>query len=347
MFSDMVPGLATTEGIYEVELRATDRLARTSTVARCFNLHLRAPPLEFEVASGSRPTKVHTYALDSLGLEENAPYYQLAARLLNYDATGASLIDQDVFNGTPATVFLTVTVTKPLMVMAAQSFVVNNAATDVTDCGDACDVDPMTGPVYESLMPGVSVQELDLTFPVKVFEVVSGVPAVELPCIAPCSAEDNVFKFAIPPRAPGVQPARMFRVMTMIGRVGSLWPRDGVDGVHTAAPPFVDEAITWTNPFTNQTTTTKLTGIVDHSVVPERTGCVRPFGGGCLKQGAIVPYRALRYAALTFSGSTVSEYATAATAALTPVQAAPDKARLDFDPANNWSTFEGVLPRWP
>ena len=48
IFTDQVPQLATTEGIYHVEFRATDRLARTSTEARCFDLRLRAPPLRFQ-----------------------------------------------------------------------------------------------------------------------------------------------------------------------------------------------------------------------------------------------------------------------------------------------------------
>jgi hypothetical protein len=155
-----------------------------------------------------------------------------------------------------------------------------------------------------------------------------------------------VFKFAIPPRAAGVQPARVFRVMTMIGQVPGLYPHDGD---HIVAPPFTDETITWTNTVTNETRTTKLTGIVDHTIVPERTGCVKHFmvGGACHKQGTLVPYRALRYAALTFTTDTKSLYATAATAELAPVQAAPEKLRRATDLANNWSRSKGVLPEWP
>jgi hypothetical protein len=55
IFSDVVAGLASTEGIYDVEFRATDRLGRTTTVSRCFDLHLRVPPLEFERASTIPP----------------------------------------------------------------------------------------------------------------------------------------------------------------------------------------------------------------------------------------------------------------------------------------------------
>ena len=344
IFSDVVAGLATTEGTYDVELRATDRLGRTTTAARCFDLHLRAPPLEFE-APGARPTKDHAYSLDSLSLAPGAPFDQIAARLLNSDATGASLIDQDIINGTAETIFLTVTVTKPTQVMVAQSFVLGNATTAVTTptCGDDCIAPSMQGPEFVSQMPAVSTEETTLVFPAKVFAVVAGVPTTEIPCIAPCPPSGNVFKFAIPPRVTGGQPARVFRVMTMIGQVSSLWPRDSV---HLAFPPFFDDAITWTST-TGVTTTTRLTGIVDRTVVPERTGCVRfassPTGPICIQQGTIVPYRALRAATLTFASTTKSRYEIAATATLPPAVAATDGVR-DSVPANNWSTTEDTLP---
>jgi hypothetical protein len=199
----------------------------------------------------------------------------------------------------------------------------------------------MEVPEYTSPMPAVSVDEADLKFPVRVFELVGGVPTTEIPCIAPCPLSGSVFKFAIPGRATGGQPTRVFRVMTMIGPVSGLRPRDSVQ---PADPPFFDDEISSTHTTTGITTTARITGIVDRSVVPERTGCVKPGpGGSCQKQGTIVPYRALRYATLTFSGSTISEYFTAATAALAPEQAALDKGR-PADPSNNWTTSEGLLP---
>jgi hypothetical protein len=340
--SDTVAGLATTEGVYDVELRAADRLGRTTIVARCFELRLRAPPLEFEPESGTRPTKDHAYALDSLSLAPDAQYDGIAARLLNNDATGASLIDQDVFNGTTETIFLTVTVTKPIAVMVAQSFVMHNATTDVTACpGGVCPPPSMLPLPHDSLTPAISIVMTTLHFPAKVFELVGGVPTVEIPCIAPCPPEGSVFKFAIPPRASGGQPARVFRVMTMIGQVSALWPRDST---HPAFPPFADEELAWVDLMTLMPKTTRFTGIVDRTVVPERTGCVVPGSGtSCQKQGTKVPFRALRFATLTFASTTESRYASAATTALTPVQAAPVRYRSS-NPINNWATAEGELP---
>jgi len=334
--SDAVAGLATEEGTYDVEFRATDRLARTTTVARCFDLRLRAPPLDLDLASASRPTKDHAYALDSLSLAPGAPYDQIAARLLNTDATGASLIDQDIFNGTTATIYLTVTVTPPSEVTAAQAFVLDNAPTQVipASCEPSC-TSATGGPVFSLTQPA-STPETSLDFPAKVFELVNGAPATELPCLAPCPPSGHVFRFAIPPRSGGGQPARAFRVMTMIGPISALRPRDGN---HDAPPPFEDTAITWTNG-SGIPTTTRFTGIVDRNNLPERTGCVRYVAGVCRQEGTLVPYRALRTAALTFSDRTETQYETAVTANQLPALVGHKVRRYDL----GWATSEGGLP---
>jgi hypothetical protein len=339
IFSDVVAGLATTEGIYDVEFRATDRLERTTTAARCFDLHLAAPPLELEYTTTSRPTKDHSYALDSLSLAPDAQYDQIAARLLNDNATGASLIDQDIFNGTTATIYLTVTVTKPYSVMVSQTFVLGNANTNVTpaNCGSSCNT-PLHGDEYTSAPS--APQATTLHFPAKVFELVNGQPITEIPCLAPCPSSGTVFKFAIPPRAGGGQPARAFRVMTMIGQISELWPRDGVQ--HKEVQPFEDAAITWADD-NGYETTTRLTGKVYYSNDPAYTGCVKFVGDVCVSVGTVVPYLALRSAELTFTTRTITRYETAATATLAPALARPDKSR-EAVPANNWTTSESVLP---
>jgi hypothetical protein len=346
IFSDAVAGLATTEGTYDVEFRATDRLERTTTAARCFDLHLRAPPLELEYTTSSRPTKDHAYALDSLSLAPGAQYDQIAARLLNDDATGASLIDQDIFNGTTETIYLTVTVTKPYSVMVSQTFVLGNANTNVTwaSCGSSCNT-PVYGEEFSS-SPSAP-QARTLSFPAKVFKLVNGEPATEIPCLAPCLPSGTVFKFAIPPRPSGGQPARAFRVMTMIGQISELWPRDGVQ--HTEVQPFEDAAITWADD-NGFATTTRLTGKVYYSNDPAYTGCVKsvtdpsnPNGPPvCILEGTVVPYLALRSAELTFITETDTWYETAATETLAPALL-QIKSRT-ATPANNWTTSEGALP---
>jgi hypothetical protein len=229
-------------------------------------------------------------------------------------------------------------------VHASRSFVIGNATTDVipSTC-EGCFDPPLGVPLYSS--PTTMTTETHLDFPVKVFELVGGVPATEIPCLAPCPPSGSTFRFAIPPRAMGGQPARAFRVMTMIGQVPGLWP---VDGAWPASPPFVDASITWTNPITNPnaSTMTRLTGLVDLTVVPGRTGCVKHSpspGFPCTHQGTIVPYRALRSASLILATAIVSLYNTAATAASTLGSAAPNRTRDPLTPID-WSATEGSLP---
>lgn len=216
VFSDAIPQLASAEGIYDVEFRATDRLGRTTTVARCFELHLRAPPLHFQTLGQGDPDPDfipvdHAYRLLSLDLAPGAPFSAIARRLLNPDAPGASLIDEDVTNGTASTIYLEVGVTRPGTVFAGQSFVLGNAGTTRTvsiDCTDDPDNPPPAlcngtsgGPVYASAPP-VEVPITSLAFPVKVFELDGSLlPATEIPCLV-CGTGDR-WKFAIPPRPAG------------------------------------------------------------------------------------------------------------------------------------------------
>jgi hypothetical protein len=174
-----------------------------------------------------------------------------------------------------------------------------------------------------------------LHFPVKVFELINGVPTTEIPCLAPCPSSGTVFKFVIPRRLSGGQPARAFRVMTMIGQVTNLWP---YNELYPAAPPFEDTAITWMSSDGMSTNTTRFTGLVDRGTVDNRTGCV--YGSPCTHKGTLVPYRALQSVALTFSNPIYTSYKTAATVNQTP---APVGNRTRDVPLS-WTTSEGVLP---
>ena len=334
--ADLVAGLDTTEGIYDVELRATDRLARTTAVSRCFELRLKAPPLHF--LPGGGPAEGHTFALDTLKLEPGAPHDRIAARLLNDGATGASLIDQRVVNGTAETVYLTVTVTRPGSVSATQSFTIRNV-TSVSSvnikCSDldgnwnpACDPPAAFPPGggYSPISP-ITTTATALTFPVKLFELdAAGAPATEIPCLAPCSAGGSVFKFAVPPRAAGGAAARRFVVMTMIGQVSNLWPKDNH---HNALPPFSDSSVNGV----------RYTG--KSQFFSSGCGKYSPGMAYCQERWQREQYRALTYASLDFTGPTKSSYATAATAQLAPVEAT---LPLERRPTSGWSTSEGALP---
>jgi hypothetical protein len=335
IFSNQVAGLATTEGTYEVELRASDRLARTTTVARCFDLKLKAPPLEFLPASA--PIPLHTYQLDALSLSSGPPFDLVAARLLNDNATGASLIDQPLFNGTASTVYLTVTVTKPVTVTATQSFVIRNltSISSVSSGGDcytgpdddwtgACDP-PAAFPGGEYTSPLVTVTQ-PVNIPAKLYEVDgAGVPTTEIPCLAPCSAGDSVFRFAVPPRVAG-GPARSFVIMTMIGQVTTLWPKDGNQ---PAVAPFFDSSVNGV----------RYTGKQQFS----SSGCTKlnPSLTKCVERTSRTQYRALIRARLELSNHAITSYSTAVTLQITPIEATLPKTR---DQALGWETLEGALP---
>jgi hypothetical protein len=80
---------------------------------------------------------------------------------------------------------------------------------------------------------------------------------------------------------------------------------------------------------------------VDHSNPMNHTGCVtRDTSGTCTQHGTLVPYRALRSATLTFSGSTLAEYLTAATVNQAPARVAVKGRSVDL----GWTTSESVLP---
>jgi hypothetical protein len=126
--------------------------------------------------------------------------------------------------------------------------------------------------------------------------------------------------------------------MTMIGQVSGLWPRKQSS---EANPPFEDAAITWRIGPPPETTT-RLTGIVDHSFDMSRFGCVkRASGGACEREATLVPYRALVSASLTFVGNTFSRYATAASIGLDP-DFVTQRVRVS---TQGWATSEGALPK--
>jgi Bacterial Ig-like domain len=335
--SDLVTGLNTTEGIYDVELRTTDRLSRTSTDSRCFELRLKAPPLRFFNVYGGVAAN-HTFALDTLSLAPGAPYDLIAARLLNANATGASLLDQWIFNGTTETVYLTVTVTKPTSVTASVMFQIRNFTSkhpvhikcSSEDDDPACAVvrsfpPPSQGYVSPLITPPAATT---LKFPVKLYEINgAGAPSTELPCLAPCDASGSVFKFAIPPRAIGGL-ARQFLAMTMIGQVSNLWP---TDTSWSAAQPFFDDSVNGV----------RYTGEQHFYSSGCGPGQFTPDMSYCNERWQRTQYRALTYAKLDFAGPTRSTYATAATAQLAPVEATVPLTRFAD---RSWVTSEGALP---
>lgn len=224
-----IADLNTREAIYDLDFETRDHFGRTSVpTARCFDLRLKAPPLKFETATVSSG---HTFSLNSLTLDPNAPamFRQIAGRLLNPTATGASLIDQKITNGTRESVFLTVNVNvpNPAEVTVSRSFVIRNhkiidIGVDFVCPDDECGSQPAIPNPGLAPYTGTLTQDINgLTFPAKLFELNgAGQPTTEIPCVAPCSGPE--FRFVVPPRGAGGAPARQFIVMTMIQPIALL-----------------------------------------------------------------------------------------------------------------------------
>jgi hypothetical protein len=348
IFTDQVPQLATTEGTYDVEFHATDRLHRTATVARCFELHLRAPPLHFQTPGQGAPDLDpipvdHAYRLLSLALAPGAPFTAIAARLLNATSSGASVLDEDVTNGTGSVVYLDVGVTKPSTVFAGQSFALSHVGTSQSaniNCTEHPDTPPPaiceppdTGPTYQSA-PATEIAFTNVSFPARVFELDSNLaPATEVPCLV-CGTNDH-WKFALPPRAGstgGSQPPRRFKLMTMVGQVSGLWP---TDSNFPATQPFADTALNGIS-FTGKRAASNQ-GCTAHSTrtLPDGTTL-----DTCTRVSTLTPYRALTAVHLRIAGIVTALYATSATQSVPPsnvvTRQSPDNVV--------WDSSEGTLP---
>ncbi|MEJ7597350.1 MAG: hypothetical protein WKG01_05525 [Kofleriaceae bacterium] len=107
LLDGVIAGLASNEGTYYVDFRATDRLQRTASTSRCFELKLRAPPLH---VSPGGPAAVHIWRST---ITLTGPTTRIARRLMDPASNGAALVEQRFVNATTSTVYLTVNTTRP------------------------------------------------------------------------------------------------------------------------------------------------------------------------------------------------------------------------------------------
>ena len=322
IYADAVPGLDTLEGVYHVQFQSTDRLGRTTTEARCFTLHLRAPPLHLGAMTVGSVNPVtyapgdaqgHLFAMRSLSLVPGAPFNQIAARVLNQSAA-SSLLDMPVINGTASTVYLTVNVTIPGSVSVSQHFSLRFLETIRDLPGVNCDTHPsdpdchnapVSPPHYDGGDDNPPVG--NLRFPVRVYQLdAAGVPTTQIPCLGGCQDADSTFRFALPPRGPGAAPLR-FLVMSMVGQIAALWPRDAN---FPGAAPFFDFTVSGTHITGSSSTSGGCSRLI------LKLGVLT-----CTQDTTFVAYRALRSVNLSLGGNLFNTYGTAATAAIPPVDA--------------------------
>lgn len=208
-----IPALATTEGVYLVELRAVDRLGRVSQQARCWNHKLLAPKLK--LTTGAETGSIATgfdLALYSTALGAAGPAGNVSGKLLSATPLGAAVWQWRVRNYVAAPIYVTVKI--PLTDIAvSRSFLVKETFVDeqgtYLSCGTARPQQPppqciiaQTSPAYTGTSSNVDFK--DARFRARMFLGAPGginLGAEVLPCTG-CTNNDaeQTYTFEIPAR---------------------------------------------------------------------------------------------------------------------------------------------------
>ncbi|NJM90815.1 MAG: hypothetical protein HC863_00525 [Myxococcales bacterium] len=133
-----MPALGTTEGEYHVELRAADRLGRTTKQERCWTHRILAPQL--------RPVgpTAGTSMMFPVSLQPTAGQKEVSPVFLNANATGEGMWIRRVRNYLATPIFLNVTITPGVDAEVSRTFSVRNALTSPRGVSVICGVNPCT-----------------------------------------------------------------------------------------------------------------------------------------------------------------------------------------------------------
>jgi hypothetical protein len=310
----LVPGLDTTEGTYDVELRTADRLGRVATAARCFALQLRAPALYQEYAGPATSAR----ALTKLSLNPGAGQTEtLHTRLLNGVAaeTGAALIEQRLVNGSTAPVYLTVSVTRPSSITLTRAFTLRTAITNVRAVNEncpvgssVCDGGPPPPPIN---VPDDDESPMRPEVPVRVFAAGTGAELTATSItLGTSAAQPDLYRFTLPARPTSAASfATVFIVTTTLGQQTGLWP---TSATQPATPPFSASSVAGIT----------ITGKLSASSDPCTDTAINPTTGAerCIQRATYRPYRALTKVSITFSSAARSSLATAPAPHIVPRQ---------------------------
>ncbi len=206
-----IPALATTEGVYLVELRAVDRLGRVSSTARCWNHKLLAPKLKLTEGDGAIATGFDL-ALYSTALGASGPAGNVSGKLLSATPQGAAVWQWRVRNYVAAPIYLTVRIL-PTDIAVSKSFLVKETlltsdAGVYESCGTALPPNPPPRcSIVSTALPytGASsnVEFKDAKFRARLFVGAPGgnLGAELLPCTG-CTNNDaeQTYTFEIPAR---------------------------------------------------------------------------------------------------------------------------------------------------
>ncbi|HRC55122.1 MAG TPA: hypothetical protein PKU97_04320, partial [Kofleriaceae bacterium] len=232
--------LGTVEGALELELRGRDRFGREVTGARCWTHHPLAAPLHvgeaYTPGVGGHPA--HALALMAHGLDSGRTQ-DLSTLLLNPGATGASVMDSLISNGTAEAVYLRVTLAAPPTAAITRAFSIGHEPVSVEDTDDSCAVDPGAClSVPATITQAESFPAAPVPFELRLFSAsATGVPGAEVqPCQEPgCMNTPTVRTYRIAPRVDATIPR--YLATAWLKQATALRP---ANAAYPAEPPFAE-----------------------------------------------------------------------------------------------------------
>jgi hypothetical protein len=267
-----IPQLATTEGEYHLELRARDKLGRTSLQERCWNHRVLAPKLvPLEVSPSGTKATGFEQALYSTSLNPGASQFgNFSAKFLNSNPSGAAVWIWRVKNYLATPVYVHVDISRGVDVKIYRKFVVRNGLTDYRNGRSLCGLSPCTIATPTTTYPDPAVPDPPPNFHrnvqlrARLFVMNGDALGQEiLPCSG-CANDDGAqtYTFELPARAtPQGSPLVEYAVLT---HLRSALPAGGGTNVFMAPSdaqnPDTDPAPYSEFTLNQQTLTGKLLG---------------------------------------------------------------------------------------
>ncbi len=203
-----IPSLATTEGEYHLELRARDKLGRTSLQERCWHHRIlapRTPPEPLPDNAGALavgfPQAMYSTSLDPNG----AQFGDVSAKLLSPNSAGVAVWIWKVKNYLATPIYVTVDISRGASAKVTRTFQLRNGLTNHRATNTSCGASPCTIGVPQSLYTGtaIDVPHPNLKLRARFFQMNGEVPGMEIAPCAGCANDDEqqIYMFEIPARA--------------------------------------------------------------------------------------------------------------------------------------------------
>lgn len=341
-----IPSLATTEGEYHLELRARDKLGRTSVQERCWNHRILAPkpaPIEPGAKAEGFARAMYSTRLDPVVGQPQ--FGDVSAKFLNSDAAGAAVWIWKVKNYLATPVYVTVNVSRGVNAKVSRDFVIRSGLTSFRSSNTPCGTSPCPIEVPSEKYRGsvLGVDHYDVRFRARFFVMNGAETGAEiLPC-AGCTNDDEAqtYTFEIPPRTtPQGAPLAEYAILTYLRP--TLPAGEGLDVL--LAPQDTMRQDTDPNPyrevtFEGVTFTGKLVGGLSGEVCVDQDF---DFGGWvCTQKARKQEYRAIANINYDWQTRVRTTYSFSAAPALSLMRPVAES----LDPTgniNSWETTEAL-----